>query len=151
MVRRVLGYVETFSLTPARLRRLLRLWRLLKLNILSAKWWQWSHIPPANDLYGGFLSVIDIYFQSGGEAGLWLTNSRWQLESLVNNVPKHSQVSVILTSMCRPTVESKGTIAHLATNHLVKLFIWRPTPSFTLGRNRTSATNAAFQPIMLSL
>ena len=31
MVRRVLGYV---SLTPA---RLLRLWRLLKLNILSAK------------------------------------------------------------------------------------------------------------------
>ena len=29
-----------------------------------------SHIPPANDLYGGFLSVIDIYFQSGGEAGL---------------------------------------------------------------------------------
>ena len=26
-----------FSLTPARLRRLLRLWRLLKLNILSAK------------------------------------------------------------------------------------------------------------------
>ena len=29
-----------------------------------------SHIPPANDLYGGFLSVIYIYFQSGGEAGL---------------------------------------------------------------------------------
>ena len=32
--------IETLSLTPARLRRLLRLWRLLKLNILSAKWWQ---------------------------------------------------------------------------------------------------------------
>ena len=36
--------IETLSLTPARLRRLLRLWRLLKLNILSAKWWQWAEL-----------------------------------------------------------------------------------------------------------
>ena len=29
-----------------------------------------------------------------------------------------------------------------ATSHLAKLFIWRPTSWFTLGRNRTSATSA---------
>ena len=57
------------------------------------------------------------------ESGREVENKRWQMESLVTIVPRSSQVSVILTSICRPTVESRGTIVFNATSHLTKMVV----------------------------
>ena len=52
-------------------------------------------------------------------------NKRWQIESLVTNVPRHLQVEVALTFTSRPTVEARGANVHSATSHfLAKLLIW---------------------------
>ena len=72
---------------------------------------------------------------------------RWQIESLVTCVPRHLLIVVASPIIGRPTMEARGTIVHSATNHSAKMVIWRPTSSFTLGGNRTSAHNATFQPI----
>ena len=76
---------------------------------------------------------------------------RWQIKNLVTCVPRTLQVEVSFILISRPTVEVKGSIVHSATNHSAKMVIWRPTSSFTLGRNHTSAHNATFQLIMFPL
>ena len=57
------------------------------------------------------------------DSGREVDNQRWQIESLVTNVPRPSLVSVILTSTSRPTVESRVTNVLGAASHLVKLVI----------------------------
>ena len=80
-----------------------------------------------------------------------VVRKRWRIESLVTCVQRHLHVDKAFTIMGRPTVEPRGSIVHSATNHSHIIVIWRPTSSFTLGRNRTSAHNATIQPIMLLL
>ena len=75
-------------------------------------------------------------------------SKRWQIESLVTCVPRLLQIEVTFPITGRPTVETRDTIVHSATSHLGELNIWRPTSSFTLGRNHTSAHRATTQPIM---
>ena len=47
---------------------------------------------------------------------------RWQIESLVINVPRHLQVVKAFTLTSRPTV-ARGTIVHSATSHLGELIV----------------------------
>ena len=57
------------------------------------------------------------------ESGREVDNQRWQIESLVTNVLRHFQASVILTFTDRPTVESKCTNVPSATSHLIGLVL----------------------------
>ena len=92
---------------------------------------------------------IDLYSHQERASGRGGEHLRWQIESLVTCVPRLLQEVVAFSLISRPTVEARDTIVHSATSHLGHLNIWRGTSSFTLGRNRTSAHNATFQPIRL--
>ena len=56
------------------------------------------------------------------ESGREVDHQRWQIESLVTNVPRHLRIEVALTFTDRPTV-AKGTIVHSATSHLGELIV----------------------------
>ena len=45
-------------------------------------------------------------------------STRWQIESLVTCVPRTLQANQAFTSTGKPTVETRSTIVHSATNHL---------------------------------
>ena len=86
---------------------------------------------------------LNIKSGRGGE------NKRCQIESLATCVPRTLQIETAFTFTGSPTMEARSSIVHSATSHSAKLVIWKDTPSFTVGRNRTSAHNATFQPIRL--
>ena len=54
------------------------------------------------------------------ESGREVENQRWQIESLVINVPRHLQVEVAFPFTRRPTV-ARDTIVHSATSHLAEM------------------------------
>ena len=92
------------------------------------------------------INFISLRERESGRGG---NNWRWQIESLATCVLRHLQTVAVLAITNWPTEETRSIFVHSATNHLPKLVLWRLTPSFTLGRNRTSAHNATFQPIRL--
>ena len=57
------------------------------------------------------------------ESGREVDHQRWQIESLVTNVPRHLQTEVAFGIISKFTVEARGTIVHSATNHLEELII----------------------------
>ena len=63
---------------------------------------------------------------------------------LVTSVRWHLQEEATFPSTRSSTVGSRSTVAQCATSHLPETIIWRGTPSFTQGRNRTSAYSATF-------
>ena len=73
--------------------------------------------------------------------GAGLDNWKCQNKYRVTCVQRHLQVGVVFSNTNRPTV-GLNTTAHSVTSHLARIVIWRPTPSFTLGRNLTTAHSA---------
>ena len=56
------------------------------------------------------------------ESGREVENKRWQIESLVTNVPRHLRVAVAFLIISRLTV-ARGTIVHSATSHSAEIVV----------------------------
>ena len=73
---------------------------------------------------------------------------RWQITSFATCAQRHFQIEVTFTVTRKPTL-GLNSFAHSVTSHLVKMPVWRLTPSFTPGRNRTHAHTATFHATSL--
>lgn len=76
----------------------------------------------------------------------------WRCQSnyLVTCVRRHLQVGATFSFTNRSTVGSRSTVAQSVTSLLFKMSIWKSTPSFTAGRNHTSAHSATFHVTQLT-
>ena len=66
----------------------------------------------------------------------------WMIWNLVTSVQRRLQAERAFGIISRSTSESRSTVVRSATSHSIEKIALGPTPSFTLGRNRTSAHSA---------